>query len=92
MISHAGFHSGCAGVMEERRGKVGLGDRTGEREWKKREEGERSCCKGKRGKKEIEEKEGKEEECGEGWNVGIEGRKIFPQSFGSTPFSVKMRV
>jgi hypothetical protein len=74
---------------------VGLGDRTGEREWKKREEGERSCCKGKRGKKENEEKEGKEEECGEGWNVGIEGRKIFPQSnheFGSSPFTVKMRV
>jgi hypothetical protein len=68
MISHAGFHSGCAGVMEERRGKVGLGDRTGEREWKKREEGERSCCKGKRGKKEIEEKEGKEKR-----NVGRAG-------------------
>jgi len=75
---------------------VGLGDRTGEREWKKREEGERSCCKGKRGKKEIEEKEGKEKRnVGRAGTWGLRGEKYFPKvtiEFGSSPFSVKMRV
>jgi hypothetical protein len=68
MISHAGSHSGCAGVMEERRneegkrgeGKWGWATEQGKENGRKQKRGRDRAARVEKGKKENEEKGGKE--------------------------------